>query len=533
MKNEVIENSKIYNNFKKLPANLIELEIEGIYGSELLVEQNELIQLYNIYENGADFHVDTEQDYTPSSTKVKKSKHLIDKEARFMFSQPLDINIRPQGKTLKNIENEEEIKNLSIVQTLVKNVLKANDFNNAILKAAKDCFIAKRIAIIANFNDDGININFCPSLEFIYDVDINDSKKITKLICFFTINDSSKKDEQRIYKKKYWLKDGKCHVNEVIYNGLGEIVEEVIANRETKFSYIPGVVITNDGLTGDLKGVSDLAEVYEDESDYSRLSNADKDAKRIGMNQIKYVQDMSSKSTENLKIAPGALWDLTSDVANEMQGKVGTIENDMSYNEGLVTTLKRIETDMYERLDIPNTNIENIKGLITSGKGLKSLYWPLIVRCDEKMLVWLEKIETLVNCIIEGAYLYPNSAKKYIYDKLPKVDYEVEIINNYALPEDEIEEKTMDIQEVNSQAMSRKAYMKKWRRLTEEEADKELKQIAMERQMLEDSYFGDEFNTNDEEEPQTTKTKINQQANNLTNDGNGVTAGINKLRDNV
>ena len=70
---------------------------------------------------------------------------------------------------------------------------------------------------------------------------------------------------------------------------------------------------------------------------------------------------------------------------------------------------------------------------------------------------------------------------------VPSIPYRVYVENNYPLPEDESEEKTMDLAEVAAQTMSRKAYMKKWRNLTDEEIEAELKQMAMERQMLEDS----------------------------------------------
>ena len=51
------------------------------------------------------------------------------------------------------------------------------------------------------------------------------------------------------------------------------------------------------------------------------------------------------------------------------------------------------------------------------------------------------------------------------------------------------EEKNMDLSEVESKTMSRKAYMKKWRGLTDDEVQEELEQIALERQMLEESSF--------------------------------------------
>ena len=47
----------------------------------------------------------------------------------------------------------------------------------------------------------------------------------------------------------------------------------------------------------------------------------------------------------------------------------------------------------------------------------------------------------------------------------------------------------MDLAEVESKTMSRKAYMKKWRGLTDDEVQEELEQIALERQLIEDSSF--------------------------------------------
>ena len=48
--------------------------------------------------------------------------------------------------------------------------------------------------------------------------------------------------------------------------------------------------------------------------------------------------------------------------------------------------------------------------------------------------------------------------------------------------------KQVDLAEVNAQTMSKMAYMKKWRGLTDVEAGQELKQIAMERELLEDTF---------------------------------------------
>ena len=70
------------------------------------------------------------------------------------------------------------------------------------------------------------------------------------------------------------------------------------------------------------------------------------------------------------------------------------------------------------------------------------------------------------------------------------------------------EEKQIDLAEVSAQTMSKRSYMKKWRNLTDEEADEELRQIALERQLLESSYFnpGGEPPNNPEQNQQEEQT---------------------------
>lgn len=112
--------------------------------------------------------------------------------------------------------------------------------------------------------------------------------------------------------------------------------------------------------------------------------------------------------------------------------------------------------------------------------------------------MWGPQLQKLATIIIDGAKKYPESAEKYINDAIDSVAYEVSVVENIPLPEDEVEEKTMDIAEVEAQVMSRKAYMKKWRGLTDDDVEEELQQMALERQILEDAAFGA---ADSEEEP--------------------------------
>lgn len=490
------ENStEVLTAFNRIPYALINAEIGGST-KDTLDELTQICKYYKVYKKGASFTVEgTNGDYIPAKLKYKMSASLINKEARFLFAVPPDITVEPKGDVGKITQDAKDA--LTVMNDLVKTVLDVNKFEDALIKAAKDCFVGKRVAGLVNFNeDDGVTITFIPSTQFIYETKIGNPNVITKFVCFMIIKNSITLSEKRIFKKKFVLDGDKVYLEEAMYDGAGKLIEEVTEYQETLMPMIPAVIFVNDGLTGEDDGESEIELLQEYEEYYSKLSNADIDSERKSMNPTKYTVDMESNSTKNLSTAAGAFWDLGSDQnLDKPAPQVGILEPAMNYSEALKTSLDRIKTTGYEQVDMPNVTLETMQGAITSGKALKAIYWPLIVRCKEKMKMWGPQLRSLVNIIIQGAMVYPNCVTQYINETITPVDYEVSVEQNTPLPEDEVEERNMDLAEVESKTMSRKRYMKKWHRLTDDEVQEELEQIALERQLIEDSSFnstGDE-----------------------------------------
>jgi hypothetical protein len=484
------ENStEVLTAFNRIPYALINAEVSGS-AKETLDEFTDICRYYKVYKKGAKFEVEgTNGDYVPAQLRYKMAASLINKEARFLFAEPPDITVESKGDVGKTTEDAK--KALTIINDLIKTILDSNKFEEALIKAAKDCFIGKRVAGLVNFNeDDGVTVSFLPSTQFLYETKIGNSNILTKFVCFMILKDSITLTEKRIFKKKFELIDDVVYLEEILYDGAGREIEVVTEYQETLMKMIPASIFINDGLTCEDDGESEIEFLQDYEKWYSRLSNADIDAERKSMNPTKYVVDMEANSTKNLSTAAGALWDLGSDQnLDKPAPQVGMLEPGMNYSEALKTSLDRIKTVGYEQIDMPNITLESLQGSITSGKSLKAIYWPLIVRCKEKMKMWGPQLRQMVNIIIQGAMVYPNCIKQYTNDTITPVDYEIKVVQNTPLPEDEIEEKNMDLAEVDSKTMSRKSYMQKWRGLTDDEVDEELKQIALERQMIEDSAF--------------------------------------------
>ena len=493
---EYIENTYILSAYNKIPYALIREEMDvGV--QELFDEFGLIFRLYKIYKRGKNFLVEgTNGDYVPAKLKYKMAASLINKEARFLFGEQPDITVEPKGDT--SVLTEESKKSLAVMNDLITTVLKKNRFQDILIKAAKDCFIGKRVAGLVNFNEeDGVTITFLNSLQFIYETKLSNPNFLTKFVCFIIAKDCVSLKDRRIFKKKYTYDEDSdvVYLEEDMYDGTGVLVEHIAEKQPIKLKRIPAVVLINDGLLGEVSGESEVELLQDYEQWYSKLSNADSDAQRKSMNPTKYTVDMESNSTKNLSTGAGAFWDLGSDQnLTNAHPEVGLLEPKMHYSEALKTSLDRIKTAGYEQVDMPNITLDTMQGAITSGKALKAIYWPLIVRCKEKMKVWGPGLSEMTEIIIEGAIVYPSCVTKYISERITPVTYDVEVVQNTPLPEDEIEEKTTDLAEVESGVLSRKTYMKKWRGLTDTEVDDELNQIAYERQVLEEASFNNGMN---------------------------------------
>lgn len=513
------ENSTVVlSAFNRIPYGLINEEVDG-YANDTLAELTQICKYYKVYKKGASFVSEgSNGDYVPADLPYKMAASLINKEARFLFADAPEITITPKGDLGKATQGA--LDQITVMSDLVKTVLDANRFEQQLIKAARDCFIGKRVACLVNFNeDDGVTVTFLPSTQFLYEMNVSNTK-LRKFVAFIITRDSITLSEKRVFKKKYEVESvsGKdvVYLEEAMYDGGGRLLEVVTERQEIMLDRIPAVIILNDGLTGDNLGESEIEVLEEYEKWYSKLSNADIDSERKSMNQIKYAIDMDSNSTKGLSTAPGAFWDLGSDQnLDNPHPEVGTINPDTSYSSALQQSLDRIKSTGYDQVDMPDINLQTMSGAITSGKALKAIYWPLIIRCKEKMKTWGPQLEAMVSIIIDGAIVYPRCIKRYTDDFLVSTAYEVEVEQKIPIPDDEVEEKNVDLAEVTAQVLSKKSYMKKWRGLTDDEVTEELEQIAVEREMLETSSFGGGSTVPypdampvDEEEPEPEPTQM-------------------------
>lgn len=452
-------------------TDFFKIELNGLYGEKVLQDIGELIRLYEFYDGfGQNWTTPEGLDYAPSKLITNLCKKLIKREARFMFGRTPELKI---------VSGEEISAQL---QKTLDHVLQNSYFPERLLKGARDCFIGKRVAIkLTGGIDTPITVQFRPSMEFIFTTQDDDIDKLQKIIFFYSTNDDARPSEQRIWKQKYEMSCGRCFLTEGVYNGYGNLIEGG-ETKNTGLSFIPCRVIINDGLTGDICGESDVAEIMGSQMAYNRLKSDDLDALKFNMFPQRVAVDADGSSLENMKIAPGALVDLVTEPARSddgAQAKLEMLESSFSYSERFESAMNRIKNDAYEILGVPNLSLEQLKGLMQSGKSMKALYWEFIERCEEKWTVWEPSLKWMCRSILEMAHIYHNAPK-------PPDNFDIHVEHLYPILEDDESERITDMQEVTTQVRSRKSYIEKWG--ISPDADEELQQIKLEQTLLQDSF---------------------------------------------
>jgi len=468
---------------------LLKTELQGLYG-DYLVKINKINRWYAIYEGKQEWETASGLDYIPTKKITNITKKLIDTRARFMFAREPFFDIRPinkdeEGSTIYKDEAQEK-------EDLLKRILDKNKFHSKVLKAYKDCRIGGKVGIkLWGHRDEGLKIIFVPAQEFFIEYDYDDVDKFNKVVLIYAMNDEQDKKKQRIKKQTMEMVNGKCILNEVIVNGVGEIISIEYEDYDTELDFIPFIVVLNGGLTGETEGKSDVELLWDNQNAYNRLTSDDIDALKFQMFGQDVVTDAAEQSLQNIKIAPGAMIDLQTDMAQAADGrqaKMERLESNFSYKDKFEDTVNRIKNDMYDTLDVPNVGLEQLKGLMQSGKSMKALYWGLMAACDEDWTEWKPALKEMADYIFRMIDVYN------LYNAREIANYEttLEIEHYYPIQDDENEQKRVDMEEVIAEVRSKESYMDKWGNYEDIEA--ELEQIQLEKQMLNDSYTRDLFN---------------------------------------
>lgn len=455
----------------------LEAQLGGQDAKRLIEEQPGLIRMYDLYEGGGQkWEIPTGLDYDPTMRITNNIKYLIKEVARFMLSRPPEITIQPAE------DGDQNAKKCAALEDFIRKTLNASGWGGKLSKAGRDQLIGKRIALkVTGGPDQPLRVGFRPAVECWALHDPEDIGRLVKMIYLYQITDSANEEDQRFWYQVYEADGGTVTMTERVVNGVGAVIEDRAKDAVLPIPYIPSYVLVNDGLTGDTEGESEVEQLEQLAMAYNRVTSDDQDALRFNMFPQSVFIDASQESLAEIKVAPKAMIDLQTDPAKaDGQASADILEAGFSYSERVEQVLDRLDVDMRKMLGVPPKSLDEYKSSGISGKALKALYWPLIIKCDEKWTEWDAGLTWMVRCLYDLAVAYGYGGE------FEGAQFTVGIEHLYPLTDDEEEERALDLREVQAGARSIRSYIDKWRPTAD--AEEELKRIVEEKRMLEEQF---------------------------------------------
>lgn len=465
---------------------LLKTELQGLYGDQL-ERVSKINKYYGLYAGEQSWETNSNLDYEPTKKVTNIIKKLIDTRSRFMFGREPFFDIRPVKEDAKGSTTNADAAQEK--EDLLYQILTENKFHSKLLKARKDCSIGGKIAIkLWAHKKVGLKIIFSPAQEFFTQFNLDDVDQLEKVVFLYALNNEDKPENQRIKKQVWEMVGNKCILNETTHDGKGNTKSIEYQDYNTELDFIPVIIVQNGGLTGETEGLSDVAQLWDNQDNYNKLTSDDIDALKFQMFGQDVITDANEDSLVNIKISPGAMIDLQTDNAQANQGrqaKMERLESGFSYDSKFKDTVDRLKNDMYDTLDVPNVSLEQLKGLMQSGKSMKALYWGLMSVCHEDFTEWGPALTQMVEYIFKMVDVY----NLYGARQVAKYETTTNIELVFPIQEDEDEQKRVGMEEVIADVRSRKSYMKDFGNY--EDIDSELEQIQKEKAMLQDAYTQD------------------------------------------
>jgi hypothetical protein len=477
---------------------LIANGVSSSYADIVIKNLTEISDYYNKYSGNQIWHTASGLDYIPTKKITNLIKKFVKKTTDYQFSIMPNFDVIPDQVDkdmgvlgyVQSSDQEAENLRANAKERILKQIFKDNKFHTKLYKAALDCNIGGRIAIKLHFDRvDGLKIFFRPATEFIAIYDEDDSDKLIKIIYFNTLVNSDNKYLKRIKVQRWELINGKCILNESIFNGKANIVETLYTDYNSNLNFIPSIVVTNGGLSGEVNGESEVKDLWDNADLYNKLTSDDIDALKFQMFAETIVTDASPDSIRFLKVAPGAVHDLVSDPSSNYQAEYKKVEATYNYDSRLEHTLERIKNDLHAIAEVPRLSVDLIKGLNTSGVALKMLYGEAISKVNRKNLEWVPALELMTICIFKMLETYKISAKQLYGEDMNYIDgnIQVQIKPIFPLPENEVERVNMVLEKVAAKVQSIKSAMAD---LGIDNPELELARIIEEQEILDGSFKG-------------------------------------------
>lgn len=428
------------------------------------------ITYYKRYEGETDvwssYVKPADMDYEPTKLTVNYPRKLVDTLAAWQFEKEPKVSVPPDviddpAKMLKpeytpSAAQEAENTRAKAKERLLTWIWDDNRMHEKLLAAAKDRCITET-GVYARLHYDkrsgNLRVFFHSSIEVIA---IHDPWDVDKIVAVHFIAYLDE-DLTKLWKLSYYLDwhgdddtgSYDCEIEEAVYGVYNsddkagsyvDIIDHRVPRQSMGLDFIPVVHIPTDGLTGQIRGFSELERMLTISDEIDRKLSDYSDALRFEMFAISLLINVDEDPKKPLQYSPAAKWNLGSNPIDMGQPDAKKLESGFKFKEAVEAYLDRMYAALHEISEVPVVNTSDMKTGGINDMALKLLFSSIISKTQRAWIVWQSRLQTLNEYMLrylEARAEHPRF--KYDADMIANIgkEYSSEVIFGLPLPQDQ------------------------------------------------------------------------------------------------
>lgn len=387
-------------------------------------------------------------DYKPTRYSTNYFKAIINRKARWQMGGEHGVQVpREQvDDALEAIEegyepSDKQRRSNEIAEgyeKLLNDLWRENRMRSSLVKAARDRLIADRAVckIVFNPRDGKLRWVWRPDTEFIPIYSDDDFGDL--IACHFVkqkVIDIRGEDTQVVHKQTYRLMDdGECWGEEAVYRVRDlKLVETITELKPMNLDFIPIVMFPVDELLASEVGAGEIDDLRSQNDVLNQMNEDAIDSLKFEMFPMTVVFNTPAGSAEQMKIAPGAVFEAVGD-RDGVSPDVRKIESGFRWKEAFKDQYSRVKGAMHEISGLPQIVPQELNFGGLNGEALRVLFHDIITDTEEHWLTWEYGLEELHEKSIRYLKLRlgePNfSYDKEVVKSIDNYDNEI----NFVLP---------------------------------------------------------------------------------------------------
>lgn len=351
-------------------------------------------------------------DYDPTRFPTNYFKSFIDKKARWLMGGRHGINVPTAPEPA-----EEEAERATAYEALLYQLWRENKMRTALVKAARDYLIARRVVCKIVFDKTTGKIRWVwrPDTEF---VPVYADEDMTQLIGGHFVSEREESGRTLIRKESFTLEDGGCYYEDALYTTDLALYETLTEKGAMGIDFLPLVTFAVPGLSGEEMDTSEI-EAMRAVTDRINAMNEDAaDALKFEMFAMTALLNVPAGTAEKVQIAPGAVIEVAGGgIAGDAKPDIKRVEGSFSWSAAFDGQYSRLKAALHEITSLPNVVPQELNFGGLNGDALHVLFQSIIQETEEHWLEWQDGLQELHEKTIRYLQSVASDPVPFAYDK--------------------------------------------------------------------------------------------------------------------